>query len=48
MYENNTDILHVLHRNTSVHNFAVRIPSVKTEPKCLWKLKKNYKINLHV
>ena len=25
--------------NTSVQNFAIRISSVKTVPKCLWKLK---------
>ena len=25
--------------NTSVHNFAIRIPSVNTVPKCLQKLK---------
>ena len=27
--------------NTSVQNFAIRISSVKTVPKCLRKLKKN-------
>ena len=44
MYRDDLDILTLVIKcfgisNTSVQNFAIRISSVKTVPKCLWKLK---------
>ena len=55
MYKDDLGILSLVIKcfgisNTSVQNFAIRISSVKTVPKCLWKLKVFffYKFNINV